>query len=84
MKVHELIEKLKEYPSDLRVIITGYEDGFNDITIIEEKEIAIDALTEWYYGQHVDATDEFRLEEIANPVIEKALLLDGKNLLSEK
>jgi hypothetical protein len=84
MTVNELIENLKKYPPDMRVIITGYEDGYNDISIIEEKQIAINALTEWYYGQHIDTEDMFRLEEIEHPVIEKAILLDGKNLLTDQ
>jgi hypothetical protein len=68
----------------MRVIISGYEDGYNDISIFEEKEIAIDVLTEWYYGQHISADDEYRLEKVEKPVIEKALLLDGKNLIANK
>ena len=73
MTTQHLIEKLQQFPPEMRVIISGYEDGYNDISIVEEKEIAIDILTEYYYGQHIDASDEFRLEYIENPVFEKAL-----------
>lgn len=31
MTVHELIEKLKKYPSDTLVLVQGYEGGFSDI-----------------------------------------------------
>jgi hypothetical protein len=83
MTIKQLIEKLKQYPPDMRVIISGYEDGYNDISNIEEKEIAIDIISDWYNGQHVDSDDQYRLEEIENPIIEKALLLDGKNLIAK-
>jgi predicted mannosyl-3-phosphoglycerate phosphatase (HAD superfamily) len=83
MTIQQLIENLQQFPPEMRVIVSGYEDGYNDVSIIEEKEIAIDILNEWYYGQHVEASDEFRLEQIENPVIEKAIFLDGKNLNSK-
>jgi hypothetical protein len=82
MTVTQLIEILRQYPPDLRVIVSGYEDGYNDISIFEEKEIAVDIHTEWYYGQHTDSKDEFSIEKIENPKFEKALLIEGKNSLS--
>ena len=82
MTIQQLIEKLQQYPPEMRVIISGYENGYNDISMFEKKEIAIDVLTEWYYGQHIDSSDDFFLENIKNPKFENALLIDGKNLLS--
>jgi hypothetical protein len=31
MKVHELIERLATYDPNARVVVTGYEDGYDDI-----------------------------------------------------
>ena len=31
MTVGELIEHLSQYPSELRVVVNGYEDGFDDV-----------------------------------------------------
>ena len=31
MTVNELIELLATYPGDLRVVVNGYEDGFDDL-----------------------------------------------------
>jgi hypothetical protein len=83
MTVEELIAKLNEYPGDLRVLIPGYEDGFNDITLIKEKEIVPDFFQEWYYGQHLDSADHYRMKDLKEPKIENALLLDGENMISE-
>lgn len=32
MKVGDLIKLLQEYPSDLRVVVDGYETGYDDLT----------------------------------------------------
>ncbi|MFO7871258.1 MAG: hypothetical protein R6V03_07500 [Kiritimatiellia bacterium] len=53
MKVSELIEKLKGWPQDARVVAPGYEDGLDDITDIEDVFIMPGAHKEhWYYGIH--------------------------------
>ena len=32
MTVKELVELLEKYPDNLRVVVNGYEDGFDDIS----------------------------------------------------
>ena len=32
MTVKELVEHLGKYPDDLRVVVNGYEDGFDDLS----------------------------------------------------
>ena len=32
MTVKELVELLGKYPDDLRVVVNGYEDGFDDLS----------------------------------------------------
>ncbi len=83
MTVDELIQKLSDYPSNFRVIIPGYEDGYNDIIIIKEIEIVPDYHKNWYYGQHLDKDDFLKVEEIKNPVFETAVLINGENLIAE-
>ena len=41
MTVQELIEKLQGYPKDLRVVVDACEYGFDDISHIENIEIAL-------------------------------------------
>ena len=54
MTVKELIQILESYPSDLRVAVSGYEGGFDDITPerISVVKIQLDVGTEPWEGQH--------------------------------
>lgn len=53
MTVNELIEQLKTYPGDMRVLTLGYEGGFNDIDL-KTKNIIFNTNEKdrWYYGTH--------------------------------
>ena len=54
MTVAELIEQLKGYPSDMRVLTLGYEGGYNDI-MLDNNDIVFNvprAEGAWYYGPH--------------------------------
>jgi hypothetical protein len=53
MTIAELIEELKKYPQDTRVVIRGYEGGVNDVDYVEETEIYLNYNKGvWYYGLH--------------------------------
>lgn len=53
MTIAELIEKLKEYPQDTRVVTRGYEGGVDDVEFVEETEIYLNYNKGvWYYGPH--------------------------------
>lgn len=56
MTVRELINLLATYPDDLRVVVNGYEDGFDDLSRDKMKivEIALNVGTESYVGEHGD------------------------------
>ena len=53
MTVNELIEQLKNYPGDMRVLTLGYEGGCDDIDVMTD-DIVFDVNVEdiWYTGQH--------------------------------
>jgi hypothetical protein len=55
MNVGQLIEQLKNYPQDLRVVVRGYEGGYNDVDTFENLKIVLNYHEEWYYGKHEDA-----------------------------
>lgn len=57
MNIEELIAHLKNYPPHMRVIVKGYEGGYNDIMSLMEKHIALNVHSEDYYGAHDDAED---------------------------
>ncbi len=54
MTVKELIQILESYPQDLRVAVSGYEGGFDDIAPgrISVVKIQLDVGTEDWEGQH--------------------------------
>ena len=62
MTVNELIEQLKNYPADMRVLTLGYEGGYNDIRLDHDDIVFNVSRGEgaWYYGPHecVKFTDE--------------------------
>ena len=54
MTVKELVELLEKYPDDLRIVVNGYEDGYDDILPerISTTKIQLDAGTHDWEGQH--------------------------------
>jgi hypothetical protein len=50
--VAELIEKLKEFDGDMRVVVSGYESGYEDCTSVSKVKISLNATTSWYEGTH--------------------------------
>jgi hypothetical protein len=68
MNVDQLIKRLQMYPQDLRVVIRGYEGGYDDINNFEQLKIVLDYNAEWYYGKHDDASFIQNEEAKANAV----------------
>ncbi len=53
MTVNELIEQLKNYPSDMRVLALGYEGGFDDINLkTDDIVFNVNNKDTWYMGSH--------------------------------
>ena len=68
LTISELIEQLKKYPSDMRVVYPGYEGGYDDIDDFCETEIVINVNdSDSCYGVHEDVfwSDETKADEIA-------------------
>ena len=56
MTVKELAELLGKYPNDLRVVVNGYEDGYDDVSPerISVIKIQLDTQIHDWEGQHSD------------------------------
>ena len=56
----EMSEALKGYPGDLRVVVNGYEEGYDDVSPkrISVKRIRLNTGGEWWRGQHEDADND--------------------------
>ncbi|MBF0155542.1 MAG: hypothetical protein HQL64_17550 [Magnetococcales bacterium] len=70
--VAELMERLKEFDSDLPVVVAGYEEGYNDISSVAPVRIIPETDTRWYCGAH-------RETDPGDKMTVTALLLSGKN-----
>lgn len=64
MTAAELIEELKSIQPDMKIVIRGYEDGYNDI--LELKTVKIKHVTDshWYDGEYDDSTDENAIDAV--------------------
>lgn len=51
MTIQELIKTLSQYDPNTPVI-SGYEGGYNDISIIQEKTMQLNVNSKHYYGAH--------------------------------
>ena len=54
MTVKELSQILKTYPSDMRVVVSGYESGWDDINLssLSKKTVLLNYGKESYNGRH--------------------------------
>ena len=57
MNVQQLVQVLKSYPPDLRVVVDGYEDGYDDLSPeqISVVEIALNVGKHRWEGKHGDS-----------------------------
>ncbi|MDE0041500.1 MAG: hypothetical protein OXT74_05660 [Candidatus Poribacteria bacterium] len=56
MTVKALKELLNQYPGNLRVVVDGYEDGYDDLAqeCISVRKIQLNTKTKDWEGQHSD------------------------------
>ena len=60
MTVNELIQLLAKHPPDLRVVVNGYENGYDDLTPeqLSVTRIALNTGKHPWDGQHGDANGQ--------------------------
>jgi hypothetical protein len=76
MQIKKLIEILQKYPPETRVMVDGYEGGFDEIEERRIKKITVQKL-----DKHEECEGEFEEQEIAkndNPAFE-AIILSRKS-----
>jgi hypothetical protein len=75
MTVRQLIEVLQKVEDqDLRIMVSGYEGGFNDLETQANniRFMTLDVNNKWYYGSHEIATT---FDDIDKYQIVKAIIL---------
>ncbi len=55
MNASEIIEKLKTIPPNTKIVVRGYEDGYNDIIKLVPLKIELAKDPEWYYGVYFES-----------------------------
>ena len=72
MTVKELVELFGKYPDNLRVVVNGYEDGYDDLSSerISVIKIQLDTqIHDWegqhsdFYGSEKETTDDAKIVE---------------------
>ena len=76
MTVNELIQLLRTKPADMRVVVDGYEDGYDDLSPKQlcVVKISLNTGTREYVGIHSDA-DYLPKERLDGLEVEQALVL---------
>ncbi len=52
MTIKELINQLSDLPGDSRVLVQGYEGGYDDISDIRSLLVQKQVEPAWYYGEY--------------------------------
>ena len=58
MTVKELINELQMLPPDTKIVVRGYEDGYNDILKLITVRIKQLPESKWYVGEYDESTDK--------------------------
>lgn len=77
MTVKQLIQELSQIEDqEARIIVNGYEGGYDDVSNINPVpiEIALDVNEEWYYGKH-DKVEDIDRDKIKHYQIVNAIIL---------
>ena len=71
MTVSELVECLQRFPSGLRVVVNGYEEGYDDLTPeqITQIRIGLDTGKHDWEGVHGHPDDADESTEIVEAVV---------------
>ena len=64
MTAKELIGQLLLLPPDMKVVVRGYEEGYNDIMQLKEVKIKTDENAAWYMGEYKDSEEEGAIDAI--------------------
>jgi hypothetical protein len=64
MTASELIQHLKQLPPATKIVVRGYEDGYNDITELTKRRVKHNPDAEWYYGEYTDSKEADAIEAI--------------------
>jgi hypothetical protein len=56
MTASELIRKLNDLLPETKIVIRGYENGYNDIILLKNRGIIINKERNWWDGEYIEST----------------------------
>ncbi len=65
MTASELIRELEKYPPDVRIVVAGYESGFDDIETIKEISVKIYPKKQEWDGKYEKSKSSSAMKFIA-------------------
>jgi hypothetical protein len=57
MTAAELIKQLQTLPPETKIVVRGYEDGYNDILKLTKIKVRRNEQAPWYLGEYQDSED---------------------------
>ena len=64
MTALELINHLQTLPTDTKIVIRGYEDGYNDVLQLKKVKIKPKVDSHWYDGEFEDSNDADAIDAV--------------------
>ncbi len=64
MTAHELIRNLQALPPNTKVVVRGYEDGYNDILQLKRVKIKRKVDAYWFDGEYEDSNDADAIDAV--------------------
>jgi hypothetical protein len=64
MTASELIRKLNDLPPEIKIVVRGYENGYNDIIILKNRKITINKGRNWWDGEFIDSEENDAIQAV--------------------
>lgn len=64
MTIKELSDSLKNLPPDLKVVVRGYENGFNEAVSVKLRNIVENSEAEWWDGRYLERDADGSLKAV--------------------
>ena len=64
MIIFELIQQLQTLDPETKIVIRGYEDGYNDILTVRTVKIKPIVDAYWYLGEYEDSKDTDAMDAV--------------------
>lgn len=62
MTAKELINLLQELPPEIKIVVRGYEEGYNDIQQLKPLKLRKKMNAKWYYGEYFANDSEHSID----------------------